>query len=107
MKKLQVAQGIMFAIQVGSLVSSVAMGGATLAQQGMSIVAQYRQGMTDADVSEIRAMVQLIQQMLDETQEELQKILEEIQGLVGKIFGIISSQLDADKEIANKMGGMV
>ncbi len=78
----------------------------SVTQQGLTISAQYEAGMAGADVDEVRAMIQLIQQMIDETQEELSDILDKIQGLLGKMFDIIASALDAQKEIARKLGQM-
>ena len=94
------------ALQLSMLSASIGMGAGTLAQQGVSINAQYKQGKADAEVSEVRALLQLVQQMIDETQEELQQILEKIQDELGKMFDVISSALDAEKEIASNTGGM-
>lgn len=84
-----------------------AMGAASLTQQGFAIAANYKAGMAEADVSEIRALVQLVQQMVDETQEEMEEIIQKIQDLIGKMFEIIKSKMDAETEVANNIGRML
>ena len=79
---------------------------ASTAQQGIAIAAQYKAALAGADVNEVQAITQLIRQMLDEVQEELQEILEKIEELIGRMFDIIASSLDAQKEIAKKIGMM-
>ena len=88
----------------------VGMGGVmltfTTTQQGVTIKAQYEAGMAEADVTEVKALIQLLQQMLDEAQEELEEIMEKLQTAMGRMFDIIASGLDASKEIMEKTGQM-
>lgn len=94
------------AFMIGTPIVGTAMGLGVAAQQGLAIADQYRAAIGEADVSEVRAMIQLIQQMLDEVQEELQEIMEKLQDLISKMFEIIASALDAQKEIAQRIGQM-
>lgn len=95
------------ALKLAIPISMSAMGAGALVQQGFSIAANYKAGMAEADVSELRALVQLVQQMIDETQEEMEEIIQKIQDLIGKMFEIIKSKMDAESEIANNIGRML
>lgn len=100
---LKAARAVQYAIPTIGTV----MGTGALVQQGFSIAANYRSGMAEADVSELRSLVQLVQQMLDETQEELEEILQKIQDLIGRMFEIIKSKMDAETEVAENIGRML
>ena len=95
------------ALQLAVPIAMTAMSSAALVQQGFAIAANYKAGMAEADVSEIRALVQLVQQMIDETQEEMEEIIQKIQDLLAKMFEIIKSKMDAETEVAQNIGRML
>ena len=95
------------ALQLAVPVSMTVMSSAALVQQGFAIAANYKAGMAEADVSEMRALVQLVEQMIDETQEEMEEIIQKIQDLIGKMFEIIKSKMDAETEVAENIGRML
>lgn len=82
------------------------MAGGSAVGQGMSIHAQYKSGMTQADTTELQSMLKLIEEMIAETQEELEQILEQEQALISKMFSIINSKMETEREISNNLASM-
>ena len=102
----KLADATMKIVSTATTIGNTVVGLAVGAQQGLNIAAQYKAAMAGADVEEVRAIVQLVRQMLDEAQEELQEVLEKIEDLLSRLFDIIASALDAQKEIAERIGRM-
>lgn len=101
--------GVQMTTRAASLavfIGTSVLGAASLASQGYNIHAQKESGLASADVTESKAMIALVQQMIEESQEELQEVLEKIDGIIGKMFDILSSSMDAEKDIADHTGMM-
>jgi len=92
--------------KVGMLTVATGLTATSMTGQGLSIKAQYEAGMSQADTRDIEAAIKLIEQMIAETQEELEQILEQEQMLLSQMFSIISSEMDAENEIAQNTGAM-
>lgn len=88
------------------LALGVGMSGGSAVGQGLSIDAQYKAGMTQAETTDIQTALKLIEQMISETQEELEQILEQEQALMSKMFAIINSKMETENEISKNLGNM-
>lgn len=97
------SSGVGKALMIGM---NVGMTGGSAVGQGISIKANYKAGMTQADTTDLQTALKLIEQIISETQEELELILEQEQALMSKMFTIISSEMETEDEISRNLGSM-
>ena len=90
------------ALQYGAGVLGVA----TTVAGGVATGENYKAGMLQGETKEMEKFLAVMHQRLEESQEELERILEQIQNMYSDIAAIINSEIDAESEIAEKIGRM-
>ena len=86
--------------------TSMVLGLVTIADSGAGAYLNYKSGISQSELSETEKYMAIIQQRMEENEEELQEILEMIQNCLSNISEIISSETEANEEIASNIGQM-
>ncbi|MCQ2403958.1 MAG: type III secretion system translocon subunit SctE [Lentisphaeria bacterium] len=71
-----------------------------------SSFANYDANKTHAKLTEMDKFFAILDQYMDETQEEIEKLLEQLEANCAAIMALLNSEIDAEKEIAGKLGQM-
>ena len=66
----------------------------------------YNAGKTHAKLTEMEKFFAILDQYMRETQEEIEKLLGQIEANCSAVVALLGSEIDAEKEIAGKLGQM-